>query len=304
MAPVSSATRRVEVVEVGPRDGLQDETVTLATADKLELIARLVNAGLRRLEVVSFAHPERVPQMADAEAVMAGLVRRADVRYVGLVLNRRGLERALACRVEEVNVPVVVTDTFSQKNQGMTTEAALEMWAAVATEASANGVRATVTLSAAFGCPYEGVVEPDVVVKIAQRAAEAGPSEIILADTIGCAVPTQVTDLVGALVAEIHPAIRCHFHNTRNTGLANAVAAVDAGVSALDASVGGLGGCPFAPGAAGNIATEDLVYLLHGMGIETGVDLDRLLVAASLAQQQVGHDVPGMVLKAGPFPRP
>ena len=300
---MSSAARRVEIVEVGPRDGLQDEKISLATADKLELVARLVNAGLRRLEVVSFAHPARVPQMADAEAVIKGLVPRDGVRFVGLVLNRRGLDRALACGVEEVNIPVVVTDTFSQKNQGMSTEAALEMWASVASEAIANGMRATVTLSAAFGCPYEGVVDPDLVVKVARRAAAAGPSEIILADTIGCAVPTQVTDLINAVVHEVEPAIRCHFHNTRNTGLANAVAAIDAGVSALDASVGGLGGCPFAPGAAGNIATEDLVYMLRAMGVETGVDLDQLLVAASLAQRQVGHDVPGMLLKAGPFPR-
>ena len=275
----------------------------MPTATKVELIERLVDAGFRRVEAVSFAHPGRVPQMADAEAVVAALGRRAGVRFVGLVLNRKGLDRALDCGIDEINVPVVVTDTFSEKNQGMTTDAAIDMWTSVATAAAQHGLATSVTLSAAFGCPYEGTVAPESVLRLARRAAEGGPNEIILADTIGCAVPTHVSDLVGAVASEVGLPVRCHFHNSRNTGLANAVAAIEAGAVALDASTGGLGGCPFAPGAAGNVPTEDLVYMLQGMGLDTGLDLDQLLAAAAFAQDAVGHPVAGMLMKAGRFPR-
>ncbi len=298
--------RSVEIVEVGPRDGLQSEPGVMPTAAKIEFIERLIAAGLRRLEVASFVNPKRVPQMADAEQVLAGLAKRPDVHYVGLVLNRKGFDRALAAGCTEVGMAVVASDTFNRRNQGVSTDESIAAWLDIAKAAHSAGIRAQVTVSAAFGCPFEGEMPVARVVEVACRCAEAGPFEIALADTIGVGVPAQVTELVSAVRAVIPGAtrLRAHFHNTRNTGLANAWAAVQAGVTTLDASAGGIGGCPFAPAATGNIPTEDLVYMLRRSGIETGIDLDALIATGKWLQETLGRPVPGMLVKAGNFPRP
>jgi hydroxymethylglutaryl-CoA lyase len=294
----------IEIVEVGPRDGLQNETVKLTTAAKVELIHRLVRAGIRRVEVASFVSPTRVPQMADAEQVMAALAPRPDVTYIGLVLNRKGFDRALAAGCREITMAVFASDTFNRRNQGVGTQESIETWLEVAKAARAAGVRAQVTISAAFGCPFEGEIPAARVVDIAKRLGEAEPYEIALADTIGVGAPAQVTELVQRVSAAVPKVpLRGHFHNTRNTGLANAYAAVQAGAHALDSSVGGIGGCPFAPAATGNIPTEDLVYLLHRSGLRTTISLEALLEAGRWLQEQLGRPVPGMLLKAGNFPR-
>jgi len=297
--------RKIEIVEVGPRDGLQSEPGVFPTADKIELINRLIAAGVRRLEVTSFVNPKRVPQMADAEEVLAGLLRRTDVQYVGLVLNRKGFDRAAAAGCTEIGMAVVASDTFSRRNQGMSTDESIAAWLDIAAAAHAAGIRAQVTISAAFGCPFEGEMPVARVVETACRVAEARPLEIALADTIGVGVPSQVSELVGR-VRDALPgmALRCHFHNTRNTGLANAYAAVQAGVSTLDASIGGIGGCPFAPAATGNIPTEDLLYMLERAGYETGISLDAMIETGKWLQERLGRTVPGMLVKAGGFPRP
>ncbi|HLV72375.1 hydroxymethylglutaryl-CoA lyase [Actinomadura hallensis] len=293
----------VELIEVGPRDGLQNEAAILPAADKVRLIERSIAAGLRRIEAVSFVNPRRVPQMADAEAVMERLPRVDGVSYIGLVLNRRGLDRALAAGVDEVNVVVVSTDEFSRRNQGCSVEEGVRTWARIAEDARAAGVRRSVTLAAAFGCPFEGEVPADRVLDLVRRVAESEPDEIALADTIGVGVPAQVrTLLTGA--AEIAPDVplRCHFHNTRNTGYANALTALDHGVSALDASTGGFGGCPFAPAATGNIATEDLVYALDRSGVATGVDMGAVTETAAWLSERLGSPVQALLGRAGPFP--
>ena len=297
------AEKRIDIVEVGPRDGLQSEPGILPTATKVEFIERAIAAGVRRVEVTSFVNPKRVPQMADAEAVLQALPRRDGVHYIGLVLNRKGFERAAAAGCNEIGMAVVASDTFNQRNQGVTTEASIVAWLDIASAAKAAGIRPQVTISAAFGCPFEGEVPAARVVEIARRVAEVAPFEIAIADTIGVGVPAQVSEIFGR-VAEAVPgvALRGHFHNTRNTGLANAYAAAMAGAQVLDASLGGLGGCPFAPAATGNIPTEDLVYMLGRMGVETGVDLGRAIDTARWVEQHVGHPVPGMLAKAGPFP--
>jgi len=297
-----AAVMNVGLVEVSPRDGLQDELVVLATDVKVALIEQALDAGVSRVEAVSFARPDRVPTMADAEAVMAGVVRRPGSRLSGLVLNERGLERAVGAGVDEVNVVVLVSETFSRRNQGMGVDQALSMWTRVAAGAAEAGIGATVTLSAAFGCPYEGWVDPAHVLELARRVAEDGPVEIALADTIGSAVPPEVDALVRGVAAETGRPVRVHLHNSRNAGYANALAAVAAGAASLDASIGGIGGCPFAPGATGNIATEDLVHLLDRMGIATGVDLDSLLAASHWLEGVLGRALPGQVGRAGPFP--
>jgi len=294
----------VTIVEVSPRDGLQNEKTILSTEDKLELIARLVRAGVTRIEAVSFAHPRLVPAMADAEAVMNGVQRSPGVSYAGLVLNRRGLDRALASGVDEVNVVVCVSDTFSRRNQNASTRESMDVAAEVVDAARGQGIFTTVTLSTAFGCPFEGEVDPQRVVELAVEAAKSGAHEICLGDTIGVGVPTQVRDLVAAIRSAIAdpPRLRCHFHNTRNTGFANAVAAVDCGVDVLDASTGGIGGCPFAPAATGNIATDDLVYLLERMGLRTGIDLPALLPTSAFLSDRLGYQVPALLPRAGGFP--
>lgn len=292
----------VGIVEVSPRDGLQDEATLLSTADKVALVERALDAGITRIEVASFVRADRVPAMADAEHVVAGVGRRPGVRLAGLVLNERGMERAAAAGVDEVNFVVLVTETFSRRNQGMGVQDALRTWASVAAMAVSAGISATVTLAAAFGCPYEGLVDPAAVGKIARVAAESGPVEIALADTIGCAVPPEVKGLVEAVSSDTGLPVRMHLHNSRNTGYANALAAVEAGAAALDASLGGIGGCPFAPGASGNIATEDLVHLMDRTGIETGVSLSGLLAASRWLEGVLGHLVPGQLTRSGPFP--
>jgi hydroxymethylglutaryl-CoA lyase len=295
---------KVGIVEVAPRDGLQSEAVQFPTAAKIELITRLIASGLRRLEVTSFVNPKRVPQMADAEAVLAGLPCIAGVSYIGLVLNRKGFDRAVAAGCHEVGMVVVASDTFNRRNQGVSTQESIKVWLEIARAAHAAGVKPNVTVSAAFGCPFEGEVPPSRVIEIAQQCAAGGPVEIAIADTVGVGVPTQVTDLVGRLQEALPGmALRGHFHNTRNTGLANAYAAVVAGIDSLDASVGGIGGCPFAPAATGNIASEDLLYLLDRMGVETGVSIAALIETSRWLQEQMGRVVPGMLLKAGVFPQ-
>ncbi len=241
--------------------------------------------------------------MADAEAVLGALPSRPGVSYIGLVLNRRGYERAVAAGCREVGMVVAASETFNQRNQGAGTDESIAAWDAIARAAKAGGIAAQITISTAFGCPFEGEVPVARVVEVAERVAAAGPFEVALADTIGVGVPSQVTELI-ARVRERVPglALRCHFHNTRNTGLANAYAAVEAGVATLDASIGGIGGCPFAPAATGNIPTEDLVYLLSRMGVATGVDLDRLIETGRWLETRLGRTVPGMLVKAGGFP--
>lgn len=294
----------VEIIEVGPRDGLQSESQVLPTDTKVEFIRRLADAGLPRIEVASFVNPKRVPQMADAEAVLAALAAsRIHAGHIGLVLNRRGFDRALAAGCREVGMAIAASESFSQRNQGCSVDEGVAAWLDIAAAARAAGIRAQVTISTAFGCPFEGEVPAARVRDLAHRLAAAEPVEIAVADTIGVAVPTQVTALI-ELLRESLPQVRwrAHFHNTRNTGLANAYAAVQAGVRALDASCGGIGGCPFAPAATGNIPTEDLVYMLHRMGFETGVDLPALLETSRWLQGKLDHTVPGMVVKAGLFP--
>lgn len=293
----------IEIVEVGPRDGLQSEAAVLPTATKLELINRLVASGLRRIEVASFVNPKRVPQMADAEAVFAGLERRSDVQYVGLVLNRKGFDRAVAVGCTEIGMVTAATDSFAQRNQGASTDETVRAWDEIAPLARAAGIRAQITISVAFGCPFEGEVPMERVVALAQRIAQAGPVEIAIADTIGVAAPNHVSELVSRIRSAIPDTpLRCHFHNTRNTAVANAYAAALAGVRTLDSSVGGIGGCPFAPNATGNVATEDLVYMLHRAGFDTGIDLNNLIASAQWVSERLGKALPGMVSRAGVFP--
>jgi hydroxymethylglutaryl-CoA lyase len=294
---------KIELVEVGPRDGLQSQARRLPTETKVDLIQRLVASGIRRLEVASFVNPNKVPQMADAEAVFAALPRPDGVSYTGLVLNRRGFDRALAAGCRDVAMAVVASDTFNRRNQGVSTEESIAVWLEIASAAHGEGITPHVAIAAAFGCPFEGEVDAARVVEIAVSCADGLPSEIAIADTIGVGVPTQVTDLITRLRAALpRMPLRAHFHNTRNTGIANAYAAVMAGIQSLDASVGGVGGCPFAPAATGNIATEDLLYMLDRMGIETDVSIDSLLDTSRWLQEQLGHPMPGMVMKAGVFP--
>ncbi|MEE2720636.1 MAG: hydroxymethylglutaryl-CoA lyase [Pseudomonadota bacterium] len=300
---MENADRFVELIDVGPRDGLQNESEILDVDTKLAFITKLVDAGIRRMEAVSFVNPKRVPQMAEAEEVMAALPKDDGVTYIGLVLNRRGLDRALEAGCKEVNYALVASDMFSLKNQGTTIEQAVDVYEEIAAEAKAANVRCSLTISTAFGCPFQGEVPQERVIGLVERVAGDDTYEIALADTIGCAVPSQVSDLFGA-VMKIAPRarFRAHFHNTRNTGLANCYAAVEAGVESIDASAGGIGGCPFAPRATGNVPSEDLVYMLDRMGIETGVDIDRLIAAGEWIGEQLGHGVPAMIGKAGVFP--
>lgn len=293
---------RVELVDVGPRDGLQNEDRILPPEARAELCGKLAAAGVPRVEAASFVNPKRVPQMVGAEEVMDGIDRNASPRtsYAGLVLNERGYERAIAAGVGEVRYAFPVTDTFARRNQNTTAEEGARLASRLTERARADGVRVSVSLSVAFGCPFEGRVEPEAVLDLASRVAASGPDELILADTIGVGVPSQVRQLVKAL-SEEEVTLGCHFHNTRNTGFANALAAVESGAGVLDASVGGTGGCPFAPRATGNIATEDLVYMLHSMGYETDVSLDGLIGCAGWLSRKLGKELPGQVHRAGDF---
>ena len=295
---------RVTIVDVGPRDGLQNEPVTLVPQVRAELCDRLAAAGIARMEAASFVNPKRVPQMAGAEDVFGALQRRPGVSHAGLVLNERGYERAREAGVDEVRYAFGVTETFCRRNQNATVEESIALAQHLIARARGDRLPIGITLSVAFGCPFEGRVDPGRVLDIAGEVVAAGePDELILADTIGVGVPTQVRELMAGLRA-YGATPGCHFHNTRNTGYANAVAAVEAGATVLDSSVGGTGGCPFAPRATGNITTEDLVYLLHGMGYETGIDLEALIACAAWLAEQLGKDLPGLVYKAGSFPVP
>jgi hydroxymethylglutaryl-CoA lyase len=278
--------------------------VTLATAEKAELVSLLAGSGVRRIEVTSFVNPARVPQMADADE-LCRLLPRGEISWIGLVLNERGLDRALRAGLDEVNVVVVATDTFSQRNQGVGTDDAIAAWTRIAARARAAGLRTTVTVAASFGCPFEGEVAPERVADVLARCVQAQPDEVALADTIGVGVPAGVRALAD-VAADVAPGIplRWHFHNTRNTGYANAITAVERGAAALDASAGGIGGCPFAPAATGNIATEDLLYLLDRSAVRTGVSATALAPATDLLASTLGKPVPGLFAKAGPFPPP
>ncbi len=295
--------RKINIVEVGPRDGLQSEPEILSTASKVEFITRAIDAGVTRLEVASFVHPKRVPQMADAEALLAELPLSDDVSYIGLIMNERGLDRALETPVHEVGMVVVSTDSYNQRNQGVPTAESIDAWVKIAARAKANGKIANVMISSAFGCPFEGEVSPDRIVEIAKRVTEAEPAELGIADSIGVAVPNQISDLLGRLQNELGPIpLRCHLHNTRNTGLANAQAAIDSGAVSIDASIGGIGGCPFAPAATGNIPTDDLLYMLNRSGIDTGLSLEKIIATSEWLEQELGRHVPAMLPKAGIFP--
>ncbi|MGF1470435.1 MAG: hydroxymethylglutaryl-CoA lyase [Rubrobacteraceae bacterium] len=290
----------VEIVDVGPRDGLQNDDTTLEPATRAELCDRLAAAGLSRVEAASFVNPKLVPQMAGAEEVMENIRRSPGTSIAGLVLNERGYERAVEAGVDEVRYAFPVTDTFAGKNQNTTVGEATELASRLTERARLDGVRVSVTLSAAFGCPFEGGVGPATVLGVAEQVAKTAPDEIILADTIGVGVPRQVRELVSE-VKQTGVTTGCHFHDTRNTGIANALAALESGATVLDASVGGTGGCPFAPRATGNISTEDLVYTLHGMGYASGIDLEELIGVAEWLAHQLGKELPGMVYRAGSF---
>jgi hydroxymethylglutaryl-CoA lyase len=301
----SMSTGQIEFIEVGPRDGLQNEKTLIATTDKIALIEHAIDAGARRIEVTSFVNPKKVPQMADAEEVCAALPQRDDVTYIGLVMNMRGSERAIATgRINQLGAVVVSTDQFAMANQGQTSAESVAVAQDIIKRANAIDLTAQATIAASFGCPFEGEVPEDRVVEIAKRLAEAWPVEVGLADTIGVANPAHVESLVGKVREAIAPIpVRVHFHNTRGTGLANVWAAVGAGAEVVDAALGGLGGCPFAPGAAGNVASEDVVYMLERAGVNTGMDLGRLVEASSWLSEIMGRKLPGMVAHAPPFPK-
>jgi hydroxymethylglutaryl-CoA lyase/(R)-citramalyl-CoA lyase len=287
---------RVILCDVGPRDGLQNDPSVLEPAVRAELCGRLAAAQLPRVEAVSFVRADRVPQMAGAEEVVAELPESA-TRFSGLALNEQGYDRLVAAGLREVHIAFAVTESFQQRNAGSSVEEGLAAANAIVRRARTDGIDATVTLSVAFGCPFEGRVDPERVVELAARV-EA--DELVVADTIGVATPGQVRRLVER-VAPLGKRVGGHFHNTRNTGYANALAALEGGVTVLDASIGGLGGCPFAPRATGNIATEDLVYLLEGEGVETGVDLDALIATSHWLESLLGRPLEGLLYRAGRF---
>ena len=291
------------VCDVGPRDGLQNEANVLEAATRAELCDRLAGAGLNKIEAASFVNPKLMPQMAGAEDVMSALHRKPGTVYAGLVLNEKGYERALAAGVDEVHYAFAATDTFGKRNQNATVAEGLQTALALVARSRADRMPVTVTISVAFGCPFEGPVQPSRVLEIVERLMAVPPDEICLADTIGVGVPKQVRELVSG-ARNLGATVGAHFHNTRNTGYANAEAALEEGAVSLDASIGGAGGCPFAPKATGNIATEDLVYLLRGMGVETGIDLGALIETSHWLGEQLGKELPSMVARAGDFPVP
>ncbi len=300
----TEAQNRIEIVDVSPRDGLQNEQRVFSTREKLELIDLGLRAGVKRVEVTSFVNPKRVPQMAGAEEVCEGLPKRDEVDYIGLVLNMRGAERAVAAGLDELGAVCVASDTFAGKNQGQTRNESGHSAAAIVALAKEYGKRSSVTIGAAWGCPFEGEVPAENVLELARIAAEAGADEISLADTIGVADPWRVTSLFNQLrVVTGDIPLRAHFHNTRNTGMANAYAAIEAGVTTLDASFGGIGGCPFAPAATGNIPLEDLLYMAERAGIKTGMDLARSIEAGQWLAERLQGRTPGMLIRAGAFPQ-
>jgi hydroxymethylglutaryl-CoA lyase/(R)-citramalyl-CoA lyase len=290
----------ITICDVAPRDGLQNDPTILAPTVRAELVDRLASAGLRRIETVSFVNPARVPQMAGAEEVVAAIERVPGVVYAGLVLNDKGYDRLRETGLDEVHFAFAASEEFNQRNQGTTVEDSRQSAERIVARAHEDGIRATVTIGTSFGCPFEGAIDPVRVLEIAARLVQAGADEIVFADTVGVGVPRQVRHLVSAGV-ELGAPIGVHLHNTRSTGFANAYEAVASGATVLDASVGGIGGCPFAPRATGNISTEDLVYLLHGEGIETGIDLDALIGVAQWLEGVLGRPLEGQVYRAGSF---
>lgn len=298
--------RNISFVEVGPRDGLQNERHLIPTEAKLELVRRSIAAGARRIEATSFVNPRRVPQMADAEAVCAGLPERDDVTYIGLVMNRRGAERAIATgRIGQLGAVSVASDRFAVANQGQDSDGSVAAAGEIVRMAREAGLAGggQATIAAAFGCPFEGEVAEDRVLAMAEALIKAGPVEICLADTIGVADPAHVARLVTRVRKAIAPVpVRVHFHNTRGTGLANVWAAVQAGAATVDAAVGGLGGCPFAPGAAGNVASEDVIYMLERAGVSTGIDLMEMIATSRWLSTVMERKLPGMVAQAPLFP--
>lgn len=290
----------VTICDVGPRDGLQNQPVTLEPAVRAELVGMLAAAGVPRIEAVSFVSPKHVPQMAGAEEVVAAIERREGVVYAGLALNERGYDRLRETGLDEVHFALAATEEFNQRNARASVEESLVDAERIIERAQADGIRSTVTIGVAFGCPFEGAVDPGRVAELAARLASAGADEITVADTVGVGVPRQVRDLVGR-VAPLGVPVGIHLHNTRNLGFANAYSALEAGAVVFDASVGGIGGCPFAPRATGNIATEDLVYLFHGEGVETGIDLGALIAVAQWLEARLGRELEGQVYKAGAF---
>lgn len=297
-------SRPIEIVEVGPRDGLQNDPALMPTDVKLEFIDRLIDAGVRRMEVASFVNPKLVPAMADSDDIMARVPRDRGVTYIGLALNERGMRRALDTKCDEVNFVMVASEGFGKANQNATPEDTADLFDRIAVLAHDENVPVSVTISVAFGDPFDGEVPIDRVAMLAGRAAEAGAMEIALGDTIGVANPWDVRERVAAVrTAAPKARLRLHFHNTRNTALANIYAAVEAGVDVIDASCGGIGGCPFAPKATGNVATEDVVYMLHRAGFDTGIDLEKMIETARwLEAEGLKHPVASMVAKAGGFP--
>ena len=291
---------RVTVCDVAPRDGLQNDASVLEPRIRAELVDRLAAAGLPRIETVSFVNPARIPQMAGAEEVVQGIEREPGAVYAGLALNEKGYDRLQASGLDEVHYAFAATETFNRRNQNASVEESVETAKRIVERAHADGIRATATIGVSFGCPFEGAVDPEHVLGIARELVAAGFDEVVFADTIGVGVPRQVRQLVGAGTGLGVP-VGAHLHNTRNTGFANALAALEAGATVLDASVGGIGGCPFAPRATGNICTEDLVYLLHGEGVETGIDLDALIALAEWLEGVLGRQLPGQVYRAGAF---
>ncbi len=299
--------QKVRLLEVSPRDGLQNESVIFSTAQKIELIARVRASGLSHIEATSFVHPKLVPQMADAEAVMAELHQNKTINngahFVGLALNAKGAQRAIAAGVNEIGFSISATDAFGQRNQNMSRTQGLSAWREVVQLAKAANIPAHITISVCFGCPFSGEVQPAQVLELVQEIAACGTHEIALADTIGVGVPAQVAAIFAAAknIAP-HSNFRGHFHNTRNMAVANVVAAYGVGVNAFDSSCGGIGGCPFAPNATGNVATEDLAYLFSRMGVDTGIDLPKLIDTTKWLGTQLGKATPGMVGRAGGFP--
>jgi isopropylmalate/homocitrate/citramalate synthase len=291
---------RVTICDVGPRDGLQNEKTTLAPEVRAELVNRLAAARVPRIEAVSFVNAARVPAMAGPEEVVDGIVRRTGVEYAGLVLNERGYDRLRDTALDRVHFTFAATESFNRRNANASVDESLATAARVLARAGADGVGATVTISVSFGCPFEGAVDPATVLRLAEEAVGLGADEVVFADTIGVAVPTQVRTLVAEGV-KLGRSVGIHLHNTRSTGFANAWAALHTGATVFDASVGGLGGCPFAPKATGNIATEDLIYLLDGEGVETGVDLDALIGVSEWLEGVLGRTLPGQVYRAGTF---
>lgn len=299
---------QVEIVEVGVRDGLQNEAQVFPTAKKLILIEKAINAGLKRIEVASFVHPKLVPQMADAETVIDALPKNSDTTFIGLVLNKRGYFRAMEAMEKsgvklEIGCVAVASDGFGQKNQGQSSAESVTVASEILKLAANDGIRAQVTISTAFGCPYDGDISASKVIDMCQSLAEAEPIEIAIADTIGSAVPNAVRDMFGDVKSALpHMQLRGHFHNTRNTGVANAWAAYEGGANTIDASIAGLGGCPFAPNATGNTATEDIVHMFERSGIDTGLDMGKLIQIAQWLSTELKRPLPGMVSRAGSFP--